>query len=102
MKKKIIITYKPLKKGLGYWNCKTAEIVVASNQSQKDKDIILIHECLHAVAEMLKQKKIIKKLPDHRFIENTAINLLHLLILAGKWKSGGLKTKSPKPKCQKR
>ena len=71
---------------MGYWDSKTAEIVIEIDQTQEEKDIILIHEAMHAVAEILKQNKFIKKLPDHRFIENSACNLLYIFKKSGRWK----------------
>ena len=85
-KKKIKIVYKDLGKQLGYWDPKTAEIVVNSRQSKEQQDIVLIHECLHAVAELLKQNKFIKILPSHDFIEKAAYNLLYLFKQAKKWR----------------
>ena len=87
MKKDITIKNGYVENGLGYWNPATAEIVIDIDQSREEKDIVLIHEAMHAVAEILKQAGHIKKLPDHRFIETAASNLLHIFKLAKRWKN---------------
>jgi len=85
----LLIKYKKLDNGLGYFNERTGEIVINSKGTKAEQDIILIHEFLHAVATNLKQAGVIKKQPDHNFITNCSTSLLVLFYLSGKWK--GLK-----------
>jgi Zn-dependent peptidase ImmA (M78 family) len=83
----IKLTYKKLKKGHGYFNPKTCEIVIASNQSKYHQDAVLIHEFLHATASQLINQKVIKRNPDHAFITNCSQQLLALFVASGKWKT---------------
>ena len=83
----ISIKYKPIKNALGYFDEKTGEIVIHSEQTDIEKDIILIHEVLHLVASTLKQTGVIKKQPDHDFITNCSTQLLACFVLMDKWKN---------------
>lgn len=80
----IKIIYKPIKQK-GYFDERTGEIVINSNQSEYEKDVILIHEFLHLTASGLKQMGIIKRQPDHKFITNCSQQLLALFVASGKW-----------------
>jgi Zn-dependent peptidase ImmA (M78 family) len=83
----IKLIYKPLKKIKGYFDPKTCEVVINSNQSKYHQDAILIHEFLHITASELKRLGVIKKHPDHKFITNCSQQLLALFIVSGKWKT---------------
>ena len=79
------LEYKELENSLGYFDERTATIVINSNQSEFEKDVILIHEFLHATATQLKQLGVIKKQPDHAFITNCSQQLLALFVASDKW-----------------
>lgn len=80
------LIYKPLGKKKGYFDLGTGELAINSKIPKRYQDSTLIHEILHATAEMMVQMKIIKKHPDHKFIGNCAQQLLIMFALAGKWK----------------
>lgn len=81
----IRIREAPADGALGYFDPRTGTIHVDPALPWEGKNVILLHELLHLVAEMLVQSGAIRRQPDHAFIEAAAPTLLYLLVAAGAW-----------------
>lgn len=73
-------------KQLGYFDRKTGTIAIRRKQPKAGKHIVLLHEALHFIAEMMRQSGAIKRQPTHAFISGAAPGLLMFLVSAGFWK----------------
>lgn len=82
----ITVVEKPLKKKLGYYDTRTATIVIDSNQSKAGKEEIFIHEVIHAIETQLILTGMWKTKIEHGVVKTLAANLLMMFVLAGKWK----------------
>lgn len=67
----------------GYFDPATGTIAIEKDQPEEGKVVILIHELLHTVAEMLRQQGTIKRQPQHAFITGAAPMLAYLLASCG-------------------
>jgi hypothetical protein len=70
-------------KELGHWDPKKGEIVIRPNQPEPGKHVVLMHELLHMVDDLLVQQGITKRRMPHDWITHAAPNLVGLLAAAG-------------------
>lgn len=79
----ITINRKPLDGGLGYFDPSNGEIAIAEGQDPFGERVILIHEALHLLEEMMIQSGWMKRHVNHKFIEGAAFGLAVVLLKAG-------------------
>lgn len=72
--------------GLGHFNPQVGEIVIDADQPYAGKHIVLVHELLHVVDEMLVSCGHRKRRVSHDWISKAAPNLLACLIETGQWR----------------
>jgi Zn-dependent peptidase ImmA (M78 family) len=84
-KHKIPIVQKPLKGKLGYLDIEKYEIVINADQPEAGKQLILLHELIHLIAEHLKDEKLINRQPDEKFVTYLAGHLFPILVESGLW-----------------
>lgn len=70
----------------GYYDEGKTTIVINKNQSKVGKQIVLIHEMLHAIDAQFLAIGLSKKRMSHKLIQNLAPNLLMLFVFSGYWK----------------
>lgn len=67
----------------GSWNPRTGTISLAEGQREMEKIQTLIHEALHFSESILKLAGVIKRRPDHRFLDEAAFGVSIVLAYAG-------------------
>lgn len=77
------VVQKISERGLGYFDPKTLEITIHSEQPEFGKWIILVHEMIHLICEKLKQDGTIKREPSHDTITYLAGSLVPMMAHSG-------------------
>lgn len=72
-------------KKLGCLDTGQGVILIEKNQPEVGKHLILLHEIIHLVAEILKEKGVLENKPDENFVKHCAGVLFPILAFSGIW-----------------